>query len=156
MKGSFTSGLWVAYFVSSVTAQADELPRSEQIKAFHAAGFNQERSECEIQETGSYRPVTMELIEDLNGDGRPDALITEGSTYCYGQAGTGFYLVSQQPDGYWKLMLKESGVAEFLASKGSNGWPDVEVGGPGLCFPVLRYDGQSYRVHHSVGERCAD
>jgi hypothetical protein len=156
MKGSFTSGLWVACFVSSVTAQADELPRSEQIKAFHAAGFNQETSECEIQETGSYRPVTMELVEDLNGDGRPDALITEGSTYCYGQAGTGFYLVSQQPDGHWKLMLKESGVAEFLASKGSNGWPDVEVGGPGLCFPVLRYDGKSYRVHHSVGERCAD
>ncbi|MDQ0703898.1 hypothetical protein QF043_002690 [Pseudomonas sp. W3I7] len=67
----------------------------------------------------------MELVKDLNGDGRPDALITEGSTDCYGQAGTGFYLVSQQSDGRWKLMLKESGVAEFLASKGSNGWPDV-------------------------------
>nr|WP_282443248.1 hypothetical protein [Pseudomonas sp. B329] len=156
MRGRLTSGLWVACFVISATALADELPRSEQIKAFRAAGFNQETSECEIETTGSYTPATMELIKDLNGDGRPDALITEGSTDCYGQAGTGFYLVSQQTDGHWKLMLKENGVAEFLPGKGSNGWPDVEVGGPGSCFPVLRYDGQRYRFHHSVGEPCAD
>ena len=156
MLRRFTLGLWVACFVISTTALADELPRSEQIKALRTAGFNQEASECEIEETGSYTPATIEQVKDLNGDGRPDALITEGSSSCYGQTGTGFYLVSQQPDGDWKLMLNESGFAEFLASKGSDGWPDVEVGGPGLCFPVMRYDGQRYRVHHSVGERCAD
>ncbi|MGR3885520.1 hypothetical protein [Pseudomonas sp. 1152_12] len=140
----------------SAAALADELPRSEQIKALHAAGFNQEASECEIEETGNYTPVTIERVEDFNGDSRPDALITEGSSSCYGQAGTGFYLVSQQPDGDWKLMLKESGLAEFLASQGTDGWPDVEVSGPGFCFPVMRYDGQRYRAHHRVGERCAD
>jgi len=82
MQGRLASGLWVACLVTSATALADELPRSEQLKAFRAAGFNQQTSECEIETTGSYTPATMELVKDLTGDGRPDALITEGSTDC--------------------------------------------------------------------------
>lgn len=146
--------LWIALLVISAAAIADELPRNEQIKAFRAAGFDDKSSECELEETGRYTPATMELVKDLNGDGRPDALITEGSVQCYGPAGVGFYLVSQQRDGQWKLMVSESGSAEFLTSKGRDGWPDIQVGGPGACFPVLRYDGQRYGVHRRVGERC--
>lgn len=146
--------LWIAFLVVSSAAMADELPRSEQIKAFRAAGFDDQSSKCELEETGRYTPATMELVKDLNGDGRPDALITEGSVHCYGPEGVGFYLVSQQRDGQWKLMVSESGSAEFLTSKGRDGWPDIQVGGPGLCFPVLRYDGKRYGVDHRVGDGC--
>lgn len=154
MRVRLTFSLWAASLAISSLSIADELARQEQIKAFGAAGFNGTSSACEIEETGNYTPVTMELVKDLNGDGRQDALITEGSASCYGLAGTGFYLVSRQPDGQWKLMASESGSAEFLASKGRDGWPDIQVVGPGSCFPVLRYDGERYRVHHRMGDTC--
>jgi hypothetical protein len=24
------------------------------------------------------------------------------------------------------------------------GWPDISVGGPGFCFPVMRWNGRAY------------
>ncbi|MBP2262446.1 hypothetical protein J2W83_001112 [Pseudomonas hunanensis] len=135
-------------------AVAGELARTEQLKAFKAAGFGTGSSECEQEEAGSYTPATIELVRDINDDGRPDALITEGSVACYGVAGSGFYLVSQQADADWKLLASGSGVIEFLPEKGADGWPDIQIGGPGTCFAVQRYDGKAYQFHHRAGSGC--
>ena len=27
-----------------------------------------------------------------------------------------------------------------------HGWQDVEIGGPGFCFPVMRWNGKQYAV----------
>ncbi|MFO1058756.1 MAG: hypothetical protein U1E53_17530 [Dongiaceae bacterium] len=132
-------------------AAAPPLSAADQAAAFKAAGFKQRgkawHSSCEDPGTASYVPGEIEPVGDLNGDGRPDALITESSTYCYGDAGTAFWLVSKQANGRWTLMANETGMATFLAGKGAGGWPDIEVGGPGFCFPVVRWDGRQYRPH---------
>jgi hypothetical protein len=91
--------------------------------------------------------ATIESIRDLNGDGRAEALVIEGGTYCYGNTGAYFSLVGQQPDGTWKQITAETGIAEFKA-KGPGGWPDLEIGGPGFCFPVERWNGKEYVQHH--------
>ncbi|QTQ31482.1 hypothetical protein [Aromatoleum bremense] len=98
----------------------------------------------------------IDSVRDLNGDGLPEVVLTEGGTYCYGHAGTGFQLLSKQPGGGWKVMAKDSGIPEFLKTHGANGWPDLSVGGPGFCFPVLRWNGKQY-THHRFeyeGKRC--
>lgn len=97
-------------------------------------------------------PATIDERRDLNGDGRPEAVISESSGYCYGNTGQAFWLLSQQADGSWKLMAHETGIPEFLASKGTGGWPDLSVGGPGFCFPVLRWNGRSYAFHRRAYE----
>jgi hypothetical protein len=38
-------------------------------------------------------------------------------------------------------------VPRFLATRGKDGWPDLEVGGPGFCFPVQRWNGRAYAQH---------
>lgn len=115
---------------------------------FRAAGFTkrgaQWRSACDDPGTLSYSPGAIEERKDLNGDGRPEAIVTEGGTYCYGNTGTGFWLVSQQTDGSWKLITNDMGMPEFLKTKGAAGWPDILIGGPGFCFPVKRWNGQAY------------
>lgn len=115
---------------------------------FRAAGFTrrgtQWRSDCDDPGTATYSPGTIESRADLNGDGRPEAVITEGGTYCYGNTGTAFWLVSQQPNGSWKLVVNSIGIPEFLKSKGVGGWPDISIGGPGFCFPVVRWNGTAY------------
>jgi hypothetical protein len=76
----------------------------------------------------------------------PEAVLTEGGTYCYGNTGQGYWLVSKLANGSWKLVTNGTGILEFLKTKGADGWPDVSVGGPGFCFPVERWNGREYKL----------
>jgi hypothetical protein len=127
---------------------------------YRAAGFTWSngawRSDCDDPGTLSYQGGTIERIGDLNGDGLPEVLVIESGTYCYGNTGTGFWLLAGQPGGKWKLMLRATGIAEVLKTRGVTKWPDILVGGPGFCFPVMRWNGKAY-LHHRheyEGKRC--
>lgn len=141
-----------------VMATAAQLSPAEQAAAFEAAGFKRHGDQWRACEdpTPTYTAGAIETVRDLNGDGRPEAVITEGGTFCYGHAGTGFVLVSQQADGSWKQMYAAPGMADFLATKGAGGWPDIQVGGPGFCFPVVRWNGSAYELerHEYEGKPC--
>ncbi len=83
----------------------------------------------------------------MNGDKLPEVVITEGGTFCYGNTGTAYSLVGKQANGSWKLITSGTGILGFLPTKGVGGWPDIEVGGPGFCFPVERWNGSRYALH---------
>lgn len=121
---------------------------SEHPAILAAAGFSlhegQWRSDCGDPGTASYAAGTVESIRDLNGDGLTEAIVTEGGTFCYGNTGTAFWLVGNQPDGSWKLLFHATGIPEFLSQRAAGGWPDLSIGGPGFCFPVFRWDGGEY------------
>lgn len=131
---------------SDLASAATGLSDTDQAAAYRAAGFRQVdgqwRSGCDDPGTLSYSPGEIAQSGDFNEDGLPDAVIVEGGTYCYGFVGRGYFLVSKQPDG-WRLMDSRGGFANLLDTRGS-GNPDVEVGGPGFCFPVLRWNGSEY------------
>ncbi len=140
--------------VLSATPASAAPPASAATKArdaaiFKAAGFKPLKgrweSGCNDATAGApYTPGTVESVRDLNGDGRPEALVTEEGSYCYGNTGVAFWLLSQQLNGSWKLLAQETGMAQFLQTKGAGGYPDISVGGPGFCFPVLRWNGKAY------------
>ncbi len=118
--------------------------------AFAAAGFklvDESWRGCDDPGTASYVPGQIEQVADLNGDGQPEALITEGSTVCFGMTGSGYSLVSRNGAGQWKLIDQGTGIIRFLETRGAGNWPDMEVGGPGFCFPVLRWDGAAYKLN---------
>ena len=124
-------------------------PAAEQPTIFKAAGFTRQggawkSGNCDGMESASYEPGRIDSFDDLNGDGRPEAVVTEGGGICYGNTGTHFWLLSKQATGNWKLMYEETAMPAFLAAKGAGGWPDIELGGPGFCFPVVRWGGKSY------------
>ena len=131
---------------SAVPAQT---PAARDAAIFRAAGFTQIRgkweSGCNDPTTGApYTPGAIAQVKDLNGDGRPEAVVTEGGSFCYGNTGEAFWLLSQQANGSWKLLFNQTGIAEFLPVKGAGGWPDISIGGPGFCFPVVRWNGSAY------------
>jgi len=39
----------------------------------------------------------------------------------------------------FKNIFENAGIPTFLKSTGKDGWPDIENGGPGLCFAVYRW-----------------
>jgi len=100
--------------------------------------------------------ATIDEVRDLNGDGRPEAVVSEGGSFCYGAAETGFTLLSKQADGSWHKIINDAGIPEFLTTKGVGGWPDISVGGPGFCFPVQRWNGKAYVPHRFAyeGKAC--
>jgi len=128
---------------------ATALSTADEGAAFKAAGFTKRGGawrSCDAPAGASSTPGTIEQAADLNGDGLPEAVITEGGTYCYGNTGQAFWLVSKLATGSWKLMTNGTGIPEFLRTKGADGWPDVSVGGPGFCFPVERWNGKEYKL----------
>jgi hypothetical protein len=127
---------------------AASIPAAEQAAIFKAAGFSESagkwRTDCDQPDSGSYEPGAIETYRDVNGDGRPEAVITEGGTFCYGNTGTGFWLLTKPASGTWTVLYQSPGIAEFLKTRGVSQMPDMSVGGPGFCFPVLRWNGKAY------------
>lgn len=133
----------------SPAAPAAAPPANDEEAILRAAGFSRrpdgwESGNCEAPHELSYSPGIVERQGDFNGDGRPDAIVTESGGMCYGLTGQASWLMSRQADGSWKEMLVETANIEFLDRRGVDGWPDISLGGPGFCFPVVRWNGTSY------------
>jgi hypothetical protein len=139
------------------TIAETKLAQSEHAAIFKAAGLRQRGGDwvgCDGNSTGS---IEKGDIRDINGDGHPDAVVTEGGTACYGMTGQGFHLLSSNSNGHWTLLYSSPGIPEFLNTR-AKGWPEVEVGGPGFCFPILRWNGRTYvynRNHEYQSGACA-
>lgn len=124
-----------------------KLQAADEAAAFKAAGFTKRSGKwrnCD-DPTPTYSAGQVDQVADLNGDGRLEVVIVEGGTYCYGNTGQAYWLVSKQADGSWRLVTHNTGIAQFLKTKGADGWPDISVGGPGFCFPVERWNGREYK-----------
>ncbi|PKO69739.1 MAG: hypothetical protein CVU23_06615 [Betaproteobacteria bacterium HGW-Betaproteobacteria-17] len=134
-----------------------ELSEADRAAVFKAAGAVR-KQDMWVMCADDPRPggATIETVRDLNGDGRPEAVVSEVGMYCYGHAGMGFKLLSKQADGGWRPMAGGSGMPEFLKTRGAGNWPDISVGGPGFCFPVERWNGKAYALHRFEyqGKRC--
>lgn len=156
------SGLVIVLLISIIAplkAAPTTLSPADTTAAFRAAGFKRVGGQwqaCGDPGSASYTPGAVEQVADLNGDGRPEAVLTEGSTACFGMTGTGYALVSKQADGRWRLIDQRQGMLTLLRTRAGNGWPDLEIGGPGFCFPVLRWNGREYALHRHEykGKRC--
>ena len=142
---SLTAGV-LAALLAATAAQAD-ITSDDQAAVFKAAGFKKEPGgkyvRCkEDPPTASYMPGRIETA-DLNGDGQPEAWVSESSLFCYGNTAESFVLLTKDAGG-WRVLLDEVGIPNVLKTK-RGGWPDIEVGGPGFGkFPVYRWDGKSY------------
>lgn len=128
-----------------VQATPRELSTPERAAAFRAAGFKHWPdgwTRCQDDPSASHMWGTLE-VDDLNGDGVLEAWIRESSAFCYGDTAEAFVLVTRKSSG-WTVLLDEVGVPLSLETM-TRGWPDIEVGGPGLGkMPVYRFNGTKY------------
>lgn len=134
------------------------LSEHDQAAAFTAAGAAQTKGMWTMcADNPNTTGARIETARDINGDGLPDAVIAEDGTFCYGFAGIGFAIVSKQASGHWRPVTQGIGIPSFLGTGGARGWPDLQIGGPGFCFPVERWDGAQYALnrHEYEGKACS-
>lgn len=141
----------LAYAGAAAVAAQVKLSPQDASAAFKAAGFKPVGKKWVACTEGQ-----ISEVRDINGDGLPEVLITEGGTACHGMTGAGYSLVSKQANGAWKLVSGGTGVPIFLPGQAVAGWPDLQIGGPGFCFPVHRWSAQGYKFHRNEyeGKRC--
>lgn len=88
-------------------------------------------------------------IVDLNGDGQPEVFVQVRSS-CYGAAGAQLILLIKDKLGGWQSNFGfPAGGYKLLGTKGK-AYPDIEIEGPGFCFPVWRWNGNQYAIY----KRC--
>ncbi len=139
-------GCTLAIFLATAgSVVAQELSAEDKAAVFAAAGFTP-RGDQYIRCDDTAASAMSGFIEtaDLNGDGSPEAWVRESSSFCYGYTAEAFVLLTRGADGAWVKLLDQVGVGLPLETT-HNGWPDIEVGGPGAGpFPVFRHDGKAY------------
>lgn len=131
------------------TPEARALPVSERTAVFRAAGVQAvgggRWTGC-TEDASGRSEAQLAMIEDINGDGRPDAMIRDSGSYCNGYAGVASTVLTQTSTGAWSVMLSTQGFINFLESRGADNYPDIEVGLPGFCFPYRRWNGDEYAI----------
>jgi hypothetical protein len=133
---------------SAATAAVPDFSPAESAAIYTAAGFKVKGKTiggCDAADPGWPRSsFSIEAI-DLNGDGKAEAIVTEGNVACYGRDEMGFTILARAPDGKWRVLARDTGGTMVLKTK-HNGWLDIEYGGPGMQkHPVLRFDGKVYK-----------
>lgn len=139
-----------------------QIPEIEREAIFRAAGYDEREGQWKACDGNGDVFLDEEWIaggavRDLNGDGLPEVIVGDGGTFCHGMTGQGYVILTPAAGG-WRVIHSNSGIPSFLETRGADGWPDIEVGGPGFCFPVLRWTGTEYALHRQQyeGQPCED
>ncbi|MBI2307899.1 MAG: hypothetical protein HYU78_11420 [Rhodocyclales bacterium] len=86
---------------------------------------------------------------DLNSDGQPEVFVTVLGSCQGGAAGAELSLLIKSK-GHWKVNLGFPASGYKLLTTRNKGFPDIEIEGPGFCFPVWRWNGSQYAIY----KRC--
>lgn len=149
------AGSFAALFAGTASAAAPKLDPADSAAAFKAGGFSQVGKGWSLCPKGG--KAEFDVADDMNGDGRPDALIVERNVGCLGGDSEviAYRLVTKQEDGSWVALLTGTGDAVVRRRKGA--WPDVLVGDPVDCRRVFVWKTDRYaldRGETDTGKTC--
>ncbi len=126
---------------------AGGLTDAEQLEVFSALGLAVAADGAGFVDTVCGQPAGAEIqILDLNGDGTSEVLAIFGNSCTSGHTGSSVALFIKH-GGAYRLQLGFPGASADPLETGNEGYPDLQIGGPGYCFPVWRWNGSEY-VHH--------
>lgn len=86
---------------------------------------------------------------DLNHDGVNELIVyttTVGASGCIGWVGQQIDLLIADGDGGWQRNLGFDTHSLNYFSRDDSDWPDIELTGPGFCFPIWRYHEGAYGI----------
>jgi len=84
------------------------------------------------------------VIDDLNKDGVPEIVIYYGNSIYSGMVGQTLVIFIKNQHGEYIKNFDVGSVAYEKLKSSSQGFADLQLGGPGFCRGIWRFDGQQY------------
>jgi hypothetical protein len=129
----------------TVAFSAQDLSKADREAALKAAGFSFRGTQA-INECDEVADIKLTAI-DLNGDGRLEVFVQDSSGMCYGVAGGSLILLIKDSKGNWKKNFDFPAGGYKLLSTKHKGYLDIEIGVPGPCCPIWRWNGKEYELY---------
>jgi hypothetical protein len=89
---------------------------------------------------------------DLNKDGKEEIFIVFGNTFTSGNTGSSVYLFIKNTAGKYENQFGFPGMVPDALATGNKGYPDLVIGGPGMEYPVYRWNGNSYAYFRKISD----
>lgn len=83
---------------------------------------------------------------DLDGDGQLEVFTLVHGSCMGGMAGAHMNLYIRDAGGRWQPQFGFPGYYKVLKTR-RQGFPDIQIDGPGQCSPVWRWNGRAYDLH---------
>lgn len=87
---------------------------------------------------------------DLNKDNKEEIFVLFGNSYTSGMTGSSIDVFIADKNGVYKINLGFPGTLPDALATVNAGYPDLVIGGPGMEFPVWRWNGKAYDYYKQV------
>jgi hypothetical protein len=122
------------------------IPRAEQDAILTRMGFTVERSDAGVRFVDPDCGAISALAEvvDLDRDATPEVFVHWGNTCTSGYTGQSLILFVKDDAGTYEPHLGVPAFGYRRHDRPDARFPDLELGGPGICAPLWRWTGTTY------------
>jgi hypothetical protein len=92
----------------------------------------------------------------MNKDGKEEIFVLFGNSFTSGMAGSSIIVFIADKGGMYKINLGFPGMLPDILATANLGYNDLLIGGPGMEFPVWRWNGKEYVFLRSVKDADYD
>lgn len=134
------------------------LTAAEKSQLFNKTGFTLTKDSKQFafsDDPGSLEfPFDVTILPaDLNNDGKEELFLIFGNSYTSGNTGSNVLLFIKDKQGNYQSNFGFSGTTPLIMPTKNLGFPDLLIGGPGLEFPVWRWNGKEYVFNRKITEK---
>lgn len=138
---------------------ATKLTTADKIALYKQLGFmlSPDKKQFIMDKDGTDYPFDAQVFPtDLNRDSTEEIFIVYGNSYTSGNAGSSVTAFIKNSAGIYKMNLGFPGLAPDVLAAVSKGYPDLLIGGPGMTFPVWRWNGTAYAHYRDIKDTDYD
>jgi len=111
---------------------------------------NNEQPFASDKDSKDYPFTAMVYPTDMNKDGKEEIFILFGNTFTSGNTGSSISLFIKDAKGIYTDQLGFPGTLPDVLATANLGYPDLLIGGPGMEYPVWRWNGKAYAFSKNV------
>ena len=102
------------------------------------------------KDSKDYPFAALVMPTDMNKDGKEEIFISFGNSYTSGNAESSVALFIKNAAGIYTLNLGFPGTTPDALPTSNQGYMDLLIGGPGMEYPVYRWNGKEYAYLRDV------